>query len=291
MSGARGSQILMRAYLAIFFLYLFLPLVIMGAATFNSSKFPTVTPWLETTTRWFGVLAADAKMWDALINSLWVGAAVVAISVPVGTAAAMLLAGLQNRARSILYAFMVSPLLTPGVIIGISTLIFWNRGFNVQAGLHLAVLGQASFIIAYVMLLVMARLQRFDRSLEEAALDLGASHGQAFRRILVPHLKPALIAAGVLAFFQSFENYNTTLFTRGLENTVTVYIASRVRTGLDPSVNALGLILILVTVAGAVIYEILRRRELRRVQAGLRAAREAEARMEALSLEVAESRA
>lgn len=290
MSGARGSQILMRVYLAIFFLYLFLPLAIMGAATFNASKFPTITPWLETTTRWFGVLAADSKMWDALINSLWVGAAVVAISVPVGTAAAMLLSGLQNRARSILYAFMVSPLLTPGVIVGISTLIFWNRGFDVQAGLHLAVLGQASFIIAYVMLLVMARLQRFDRSLEEAALDLGASHGQAFRRILVPHLRPALIAAGVLAFFQSFENYNTTLFTRGLENTVTVYIASRVRTGLDPSVNALGLILILVTVAGAVIYEILRRRELRRVQAGLSAAREAEARMETLSLEVAESR-
>ena len=84
-----------------------------------------------------------------------------------------------------------------------------------------------------------------------------------FRRILLPHLKPALGAAAVLAFFQSFENYNTTLFVRGVDNTLTVYIASKVRTGLTPAVNALGLILILLTVAGAVVYEILRRRTAR----------------------------
>jgi spermidine/putrescine transport system permease protein len=137
---------------------------------------------------------------------------------------------------------------------------------GVQGGLHLVVIGQTSFIAAYVMLMVSARLQRFDRTLEEAALDLGASHGQAFRRILLPHLWPAIVAAGVLAFFQSFENYNTTLFTRGTDSTLTIFIASKVRTGLTPAVNALGLVLIALTVLGAVAYEVLRRREAARIR-------------------------
>ena len=269
---SRGSILVMRLYLALFFTYLFVPLLIMALATFNSSKFPTVTPWLGTTTKWFDALFADTQMWSALKNSVITGLAVIALSVPIGVAAAILLNGLQARARSFLYAVMVSPLLTPGVIIGISTLIFWER-LGVKGGLHLAVLGQSSFIIAYIMLMVLARLQRFDISLEEAALDLGASHMQAFRRILLPHLWPAIFSGAVLAFFQSFENYNTTLFTRGTDTTLTIYIASRVRTGLTPSVNALGLILIGITLAGAVIYELLRRREaLREAEARRRAA-------------------
>ncbi len=271
MRGGRASEWLMNAFLALFFLYLFLPLVVMAVATFNTSRFPTVTPWLGTTTRWFGVLFADAAMWEALVNSLIVGVAVIVVSVPIGVGAALLLDGLHSRARTLLYGVMVSPLLTPGVIIGISTLVFWDR-LGVKGGLHLATIGQSSFIIAYVMLLVLARLQRFDRALEEAALDLGASHLQAFRRVLLPHLRPAILSSSVLAFFQSFENFNTTLFTRGTDVTLTIYLATRVRTGLTPAVTALGLILIAVTVVGAVVYEVLRRRE---------AAREAAARLAA----------
>ena len=271
----RGSSALLQAYLGLFFVYLFLPLVIMAVATFNASRFPTITPWTGTTLKWFAALWADDQMWRGLWSSLAVGVVVVALALPIGTAAALLLDGVHARARTFLYAVMVSPLLTPGVIIGISTLVFWTR-IGVGAGLHLAAIGQVSFISAYVMLMVMARLQRFDRTLEEAALDLGASHAQAFRRILLPHLAPALGAAGVLAFFQSFENYNTTLFTKGIDTTLTVYIASKVRTGLTPAVNALSLILILLTLAGAVVYEILRRREARAAAAAMRRARLAE---------------
>ena len=264
--NGRGADLLLRVYLGAFLAYLFLPLAIMAAATFNTSRFPTVTPWLGTTLRWFGELAGDERMWEALRSSLIVAAAVIVVSVPVGVAAALLLNGLHSRARGVLYAVMVSPLLTPGVIIGISTLVFWNR-FGVSGGLALMVIGQSSFIIAYVMLLVMARLERFDRTLEEAALDLGASHLQVFRRILLPYLRPAILAAAVLAFLQSFENYNTTLFVRGLDTTLTLYIANKVRTGVTPAVNALGLVLIALTVAAAVAYELLRRRELRKAAA------------------------
>ena len=260
MNGSRASDRLLSVYLGLFFIYLFLPLVVMALATFNSSRFPTVTPWLGTTTKWFDALFADRQMWDGLWNSVIIGVAVIVVSVPIGVASAIVLNGLHKKARSFIYAVMVSPLLTPGVIIGISTLIFWER-MGVKGGLHLVTIGQSSFIIAYVMLMVLARLQRFDIGLEEAALDLGASHMQAFRRVLLPHLMPAVGTGAVLAFFQSFENYNTTLFTRGTDTTLTIYVASRVRTGLTPSVNALGLILIGVTLVGAVIYEVLRRRE------------------------------
>ena len=151
-----------------------------------------------------------------------------------------------------------------------------------KGGLHLAVIGQSSYIIGYVMLMVLARLQRFDTSLEEAALDLGATHFQSFRRVLLPHLKPSILTGAVLAFFQSFENFNTTLFTRGTDTTLTIYVASKVRTGLTPAVNALGLILIAVTVAGAIGYEVLRRREARRQREASRAA----ARSELLELKL-----
>jgi spermidine/putrescine transport system permease protein len=145
--------------------------------------------------------------------------------------------------------------------------------FLFNPGLHLSVLGQVSYIAAMVMLLVLARLQSFDAGLEEAALDLGASHSQVMRRILLPHLYPAVGAGAAVAFFQSIENFNVTQFTRGGADTLTVYVFSKVRSGITPTINALAFLLILVTLALAVIYEISRRRKAR-----IEAAREAEAR-------------
>ncbi len=261
MSAQRIADVFTRAYLGVFFLYLFLPLIVMGVATFNSSRFPTVTPWQETTLKWFSALAADNQMWDALWTSFAVGLGVILVAVPIGVAAALFLSDLQTRAKPFIYGVMVSPLLTPGVIIGISTLIFW-RPYGITGGYLLMVLAQSSFIAAYVMLMVMARMQRFDRTLEEAALDLGATHLQTFRRVTLPYLRPSMLAACLIAFLQSFENYNTTIFVRGIDTTLTVYIASKVRTGVTPAVNALGLILISVTILAAIVYEIRRRREL-----------------------------
>jgi len=220
-------------------------------------------------------------MWRALQTSLWIGAGVVALSLPIGVAAALLLGSLRHRARTLVYALMVSPLLTPGVIVGISTLIFWREVFGFSGGIFLSIIAQSTFISAYVMLLVAARLERFDNSLEEAALDLGATHIQVFWRITLPYLSPALWAAAFLAFLQSFENYNTTLFVRGLDTTLTIYIASKVRTGVTPAVNALGLIFIALTIIGAVLYE-WRRRTLARQQAHA-AARAAQAERELLA--------
>ncbi|MGY6547415.1 MAG: ABC transporter permease [Roseinatronobacter sp.] len=259
MSADRIFRAVFALYLLAFVLFLIAPLVIMGAAAFNQSRFPTVIPWQGTTLDWFSAMWADRAMWRALQLSVVVAVAVVAVAVPVGTAAALVLSSLHARARSLAYALMVSPLLMPGVVIGISTLILW-RQLGVGGGVLLIVIAQSSFIICYVMLMVLARLQRFDRTQEEAALGLGASRLMVFRRILLPYLRPALLASAVLAALQSIENYNTTLFVRGFETPLTVFIATKVRTGLTPAVNALALVLIVGAIVGAVAYEIARQR-------------------------------
>jgi spermidine/putrescine transport system permease protein len=268
MRQTRKSDWLFHLYLVLFLAYMILPLVVMGGAAFNDSRFPSVYPWVGWTNRWFVELWADSRMWTAFFNTIWVALAVVVISVPIGTAAAILINSIAGTTRSVLYALMVAPILTPGAVIGISTLLFWNE-FSVPAGLHLSVLGQVSYIAAFVMLLVLARLQSFDRGLEEAALDLGASHAQVMRRILLPHLYPAIGAGAAIGFFQSIENFNVTLFTRGTYDTLTVYVFSKVRTGITPTINALALLLIGFTLLCAILYEVSRRRRERR-EAALR---------------------
>lgn len=250
-----------RFYIGVFFVYLFTPLIIMGLATFNDSRFPTVSPWRGATLKWFEALAQDGAMWTALWTSVVVAAGVLVVAVPIGICCALFLSTVQGKGKTFIYTLMMSPLLTPGVIVGISTLIFW-KGLSVSGGVFLTVVAQTTFIAAYVMLMVLARLQRFDRTLENAALSLGATQWQAFRRILLPYLKPAIISAAAIAFLQSFENYNTTLFVKGYDTTLTVYIASKVRTGLTPAVNALGLVMISITILLAIVYEVKRRREL-----------------------------
>lgn len=266
------SKYLFHIYVAIFLIYMIIPLFVMGGAAFNASKLPTIYPWKGLTDEWFVALWNDNRIWIALRNTILVAIGVVAIAVPVGAAGAILVNSISGRFRGVLYGMMVAPILVPGVVIGISTLLFWNQ-FSVGSGLHLSVLGQVSYIASFVMLLVLARLQSFDQGLEEAALDLGASHGQVMRRILLPHLYPALGAGAAIAFFQSIENFNVTLFTRGGADTLTVYVFSKVRSGVNPTINALAFLLVMFTLMVAIIYEINRRRK-----AALDAAREAEGR-------------
>lgn len=263
---SKPSHTILKVYSIIFLIYMLLPLVVMGGAAFNDSRFPSVMPWQGFTWRWFVDLYNDDTMWEAARNTFFVAIAVVCLSVPIGTAGALLVNSLKGRSRTLLYATMIAPVLTPGAVIGISTLLFWYK-FNVPAGLHLSAVGQTSFVSAYVMLMVLARLQSFDPGLEEAALDLGASHSQMLRRVLLPHLYPALGAGAVLAFFQSVENFNTTQFTRGSSQTLTVYVGSKVRSGITPTINALAMIMILITIIAVVALEIKRRRDLAKAAA------------------------
>lgn len=264
--SGRASQVVLNLYLVVFFLYMFLPLLIMVAAGFNDFDQPSVTVWNGFTLKWFSVLANDSRMWVGLLNSLLIAAVVIAISLPLGLAGAFLLTRMESRFNGLLYGIMVSPLLTPGIILGISTLIFWRR-LGMAGGLVTAAIAQATFISSYAMLMFMARLQRQDLSLEEAALDLGATHARAFRRITVPFLKPTIFTAAVIALLQSFDNYNTTIFSIGGQFTLVTEIGSRMRFGLSPEINVIGILFMILTIIFATIYVLVRQREKTRIQA------------------------
>jgi spermidine/putrescine transport system permease protein len=264
----RASQVILNLYLGIFFLYMFLPLILMVLAGFNDFSPPSVTVWKGFTFRWFGELAADTRMWTGLLNSVLIATLVIVIALPLGLAGAFLVTRLQSRFNGLLYGVMVSPLLTPGIILGISTLVFW-RDLSVPGGLFTAAIAQATFIASYAMLMFMARLQRQDVTLEEAAMDLGATHARAFRRITIPFLKPTILTASVIAFLQSFENYNTTIFAIGGSHTLVTEIGSRMRFGLSPVVNVIGIIFVVLTVVFAAIYVLFSEREKKRAAAVL----------------------
>ena len=286
MRSSHAMNFLMGIYILIFFTYLFGPLIIMSFTAFNSAEFPAITPWECFSFRWFneGKIAYDGqhlaglftdwRLHDGLISSLIIGAGVVCLSVPIGMAAAIVLTQVKSQLRDIYYSISIMPVLFPGVIIGISTVVLWDRiaglgggGFISDVGrngIFLTILAQTCFISTYCFLIFVARLQRFDQTQEEAALDLGATQTQVFFKILIPYLAPAIASAAVIAFLASFENYNTTVFSILSDQTLTTVIASKVRLGISPALSALALTIIALTVIAAVTYEVLRRRQERK---------------------------
>jgi len=266
------SRIALGAYFVIFFGYLMGPLLVMSLTAFNSPGFPSVSPWECFTFEWFRVLWDDKHIREGIYYSVIIGFGTVTLSVSMGLAASIVLTQIWPKFRSAFYTMIIAPILIPGVVIGISTLVFWDRlGKFMGAtegtfldglfhnGLFLTILGQSSFIASYAMLVFVARLQRFDPGLTEAALDLGATHTQAFRKILLPFMRPAIASAAVLAFLASFENYNTTTFTIVDYKTLTTVLAQKVRLGINPSISALAFVIIMLTIMVALAAEAYRR--------------------------------
>ncbi len=271
MTSDRVGKFFSILFVLLFFTYLFGPLIIMSLTAFNSSAFPRVTPWECFSVEWFDVLVNDKKLIEGLTNSILIAIGVVLLAVPIGLAGALLLSQVRDRVRPWYYTIVISPILVPGVVLGISTLLFWDRigtmfGASRDSlfynGFFLTIVGQATFISAYTMLVFISRLQRFDSVQEEASLDLGATHVQTFRKILLPFLKPAIASASVLAFLASFENYNTTVFTIITESTITTFLAAKVRHGINPSISALAVAIVVLTLFGAVLHEFLQRKEI-----------------------------
>jgi spermidine/putrescine transport system permease protein len=251
-------------YVAVFLLFLFLPLVIVAVFAFNNAPYPA-PPWRGFTLDWF--LGNDAagrigllrdtellgSIWTSCVVALWV----TALSVVVGTANAFLMERARFPGKGVLSVLMLTPLVIPGVILGISILAFASRiadllsdafGLDLDSlrpGLPLVILGQFSYIVAIATLTISARLKRFDRTLEEAALNLGASHAAVLRTITLPYLRPALIGSAAIAFLMSFENFNTTLMLVGADPPLTVMMYGRMREGATPVLNAVSLFLML----------------------------------------------
>lgn len=273
------AQRLLNFYIWAFLGFMFAPLVLMVLTSFNDISPPSVTDWRGLTGKWyafFWMSEADIRADPVLrsldrerfaqcfANSLRVAAVVVPLSLILGLAGAVLLTRWRSQANGILWWVLLSPMLAPGVILGLSALVFWGR-VGVNAGLFTIMMAQVTFIAGYPLLMLMARLQRQPVELEEAALDLGASPLRVFFRITLPFLLPALISAAVIAFLASMENYNTTMFAKGGSCTFATEIGamSRNPNGHPPVINAVGTIIIVLTVIAASAHAVLSRREAR----------------------------
>ncbi len=253
-----------RGYVALFFLYLAAPLAAASLFAFHDSLFAGF-PWNGFTLDWFFGTSEpklgmfhDRRLLQGLRTSLVVGVIVSALSVFVGTTNAFLFERREFPGKGVLYILMVIPLVIPGVIIGISILVvastvaneledFLNRDLPfLRPGLFLVVMGQFSFLATITTLVIAARLRKFDLALEEAALNLGAGRARVLCTVTLPFLKPALIAAFLLAFLVSFENFNTTLMLVGSDAPLTVTMYDRMaKGGSTPVLNAVSLFLIL----------------------------------------------
>ena len=260
-----------KLYVIVYFVFLFAPLLVTCVLAFNDSQFPSL-PWKGFTLDWFTANRPErVGIFHDQINldSIWVSAQVAfyvtVLSVVVGTCAAFLFEQEDFRFKPFLYFLMLAPLVIPGVILGISILLFsntlgtffemrWHLDVGLfRPGFWLVVLGQFSFITTLVTLVVSARLKKFDRTLEEAALNLGANRFEVIWHITLKFLRPAIVGAGALAFLMSFENFNTTLFLVGPEATLPINLYLQVRDGSTPVINAISFLLILGTSLAAFI--------------------------------------
>jgi spermidine/putrescine transport system permease protein len=267
---SRSYSIGFKIYLLLFFFFLFAPLLITCILAFNDSLFPAL-PWKGFSLDWFfsdGPERVGIFHDQINLTSIWVSfktAFFVAIfSTVVGTCGAFLFEQEEFRFKQLLYFLMLAPLVIPGVILGISILLFSNTlglffedRFGIDIGLlrpgfWLVVLGQFSFITTLVTLIVSAQLKKFDYTLEEAAMNLGANRFQVIVFITLRFLKPALLGATAVAFLMSFENFNTTLFLVGSEATLPINLYLQVRDGSTPVINAISFLLIVGTSALAV---------------------------------------
>ena len=268
------SRSVTGGYVAAFFVFLFVPLIVVAVFAFNDANYPA-PPWRGFTLDWFvgghgrTGLFTDQPLLRSVGTSLIVALSVTMLSVVVGTANAFLLERAQFRGKSALSMLMLAPLVIPGVILGISILAFASRlaqfaddlfGLDLdflRPGLPLVVVGQFSYIVSIATLTIAARLKRFDGTLEDAAFNLGASRGAVLWTVTLPYLKPALIGAAAISFLMSFENFNTTLMLVGSDPPLTVMMYGRMREGASPVLNAVSLLLM---VASALIALFLMRR-------------------------------
>jgi spermidine/putrescine transport system permease protein len=253
-----------------------MPLVTVAVFAFNNAPYPA-PPWHGFTLDWFlgneaqgrTGLFGDSELLGSIWTSTMVAIWVTVLSVLIGTANAFLMERAKFPGKGLLSVLMLTPLVIPGVILGISILAFASRiadlcsdmfGLDLdflRPGLPLVVLGQFSYIAAIATLTISARLKRFDRTLEDAALNLGASQGAVLRTITLPYLRPALIGSAAISFLMSFENFNTTLMLVGSDAPLTIMMYGRMREGATPVLNAVSLFLM---VASAVLALTLLRR-------------------------------
>lgn len=240
------------------FAFLYAPILLLVVFSFNNSKLNI--RWSGFTTRWYGELFQNQVLLTAFQNSLIVAVATTILSVFLGTVGGWLLHRYRFPGQNTLDLLIFVPMVMPEVLMGLSLLIlFVNLQLNL--GFLTLIIAHTTFCFPFVLVGVQARLQGIDPFLEEAAMDLGATPVQAFTRVIVPYLMPAIISGALMAFTLSFDEYIVTLFTTGAQSqTLPLKIYGMAKIGLNPQLNALSAIFVIITIVVVVLSEIVRRR-------------------------------
>jgi spermidine/putrescine transport system permease protein len=224
-------------YAALGYLFLYAPLAVLGVFSFNSSR---LSVWRGFSLHWYASVFQNSALAEGTVNSLIIAGVATVVSTLFGTLAAYAL--WKKHVPWLSQSFYIS-LLTPEIVTGVSLLVLFQwifRFLHLNLGMPTVILAHISFCIAYVVIVILARLRTFDLALEEAALDLGANEWQAFLRITVPFLMPGILAAALLCFTVSFDDYVITSLVAGVNSeTLPMIIYGLARKGVSPDINAL----------------------------------------------------
>lgn len=224
------------------FLFLYVPILAVVAFSFNSGEQTAV--WQGFTFEWYAALFEDADLWRACRNSLMVAGAATFIATVIGTATALAIERYRFRFRAALVRCLYLPIIIPDIVLAIALLSFYVQT-HIPLGLTSLIIAHGVFNIAYVTIVVRARLQGYDNSVEDAALDLGATEWQTFWRITLPLIAPGIIGGALLAFTLSIDDFVITFFTAGVGwTTLSVHIYSLLKFGITPKINAISTMLL-----------------------------------------------
>jgi len=254
----RATQRLLGGWTAATMVFLYLPIAILVAFSFNTSRLNIL--WEGFTLDWYRAVWRDAVLVRSLQNSLYVAGVTTVLSVALGTAGAWLLHRYRFRGVRLWQTLIYVPMLVPEVIMGVSLLILFVV-MHLELGYTSIIISHVTFCFPFVLVAVQARLAGLDPALEEAAMDLGATPAVAFRKVLVPYLMPAIVSGALMSFSLSLDELIVTYFTASAgSRTLPLEIFGRVKKGLDPTLNAISTIFILFTVVLVVSTELIKRR-------------------------------
>jgi ABC-type spermidine/putrescine transport system permease subunit II len=243
---AQPTRWVLRLWFWALLVFLYVPIVFMIAFSFDESATPGL-PIQGPTLHWYDVMLHNRQLLRAVGNTVTVAAIVAVLATVIGTMAAFVLVrGGLRRPNATRIAFTL-PIMIPGVLIGVSLLIYFARAADLPLSLGTVIAGQLVVTVPFVVLIVASRLQGFDRSLEWAAADLGASPRQAIRHIILPLIAPAILAGALISVTLSIDEFVITWFTVGSQPTLPTYIYTKVKFGVTPEVNAVATVMLVAT--------------------------------------------
>jgi spermidine/putrescine transport system permease protein len=232
-------------------LFMVTPLILVMLFSFNRSAL-TSLPLTGLTFDWYQRLFANDSFWPALQNSLIIAFSVAVVSVITGTLAALALARIRERNAGTIIGLLSIPMMMPALIVGIALLSYFVRFLGVRLGLGTVILGHVLISQPFVILIVYARLSTFDWTTVESARDLGASPLTAFCTVTLPIIQPTIVGAALIALSISLDDFVITFFTIGGGNTLPTLVWGMVRTSLDPTINAMATLLILLSIGSTI---------------------------------------